>query len=268
MKTYVIIPQFLITDELVELAENCIKTYREFSDCIIISVDDAGEYDKPKDAERVLNLSDYVVRYDKNRGFGRACNAGFLKAFELAGEDDCYIICSNNDIEINRKTVPALKEPFEIDMFWNPDNVAITGIISSTHKTWEMGSMENMDWRCYASGGLLRDRMQDGGLWMSKKSILEKIGLFDEQFIRGGFEDIDLFLRARDTFGMLIIMSGRAVYWHKQGATRWSSMKVGAVNDFGVESKRIEDENHKKFFKKWGYSPYTKQVWTEKVYNC
>ena len=46
MKTKVIIPQFLVTDELVQLAEDCIKSYRENSDAYIISVDDAGEYKK------------------------------------------------------------------------------------------------------------------------------------------------------------------------------------------------------------------------------
>lgn len=261
MITYVIIPQFLVTDELVTLAENCIKTYREFSDAIIISVDDAGEYQKPKDAERVLNLSDYVVRYEKNKGFAGACNAGFKKAFELSKED-CYIICSNNDIEINKKTIWALKEPFE-----KFENVAITGIISNKERMWEGKPIDELDWRCYSEGGLLRDRMQDGSLYCTKKSILEKIGLYDERFLRGGYEDVDLFLRARDTFGMKIMMSGRAGFWHQQGATRWNTAQIGAVNNFGLESKSIEQENLKRFIEKWGFNPHVGQIWKEVIYN-
>lgn len=262
MNTYVIIPQFLVTDELVSLAENCIKTYREFSDCIIVSVDDSGEYKKSERADLVLGMSDYVVSYEKNKGFAGACNAGFKKAFELSGEDDCFIICSNNDIEINKKTVWALKEPFE-----RFDNVAITGIISNKERMWEGKPLDELDWRSYGEGGLLRDRMQDGGLWMSKKSILEKIGVFDERFLRGGYEDVDLFLRARDTFGMKIIMSGRAGYWHKQGATRWSTESIGAVNNFGLESKNIEQENLKRFIEKWGFNPHVGQIWKEHTHN-
>lgn len=262
MRTFVIIPQFLVTDELVTLAENCIKTYRDFSDCVIISVDDSGEYEKATEADRVLNLSDYVVRYEKNKGFAGSCNAGFKKAFELSGNEDSFIICSNNDIEINKKTIWALQEPFE-----RFDNVAITGIISNKERIWEGKPIDELDWRSYGDGGLLRDRMQDGGLWMSKKSILNKIGIFDERFLRGGYEDVDLFLRARDTFGMKIIMSGRAGYWHKQGATRWNTEKIGAVNNFGLESKNIESENLKRFIEKWGFNPHVGQIWKEKIYN-
>lgn len=115
---------------------------------------------------------------------------------------------------------------------------------------------------------MLRDRMQDGGLWCSKKSILQKIGIFDEIFLRGGYEDIDLFVRARDTFGMKIVMNGRAFYWHKQGATRWNTERIGAVNDFGVESKSIENENLQRFIEKWGYNPNTRQIWYDKqIFN-
>jgi GT2 family glycosyltransferase len=261
MKCYVIIPQFLVTDELVTLAENCIKTYREFSDCIVISVDDAGEYPKAARADEVLDTSDYVVRYEKNKGFAGACNAGFKKAFELSKED-CFIICSNNDIEINKKTIWALKEPFE-----KFENVAITGIISNKERMWEGKPIDELDWRCYSEGGLLRGYMQDGGLWMSKKSILEKIGLFDERFLRGGYEDVDIFLRARDTFGMKIMMSGRAGYVHFQGMTRWNTEKIGAVNNFGLESKSIEQENLKRFIEKWGFNPHVGQIWKEVIHN-
>jgi GT2 family glycosyltransferase len=261
MQVFVIIPQFLVTDELVSLAEDCIKSYREHSDAFIISVDDAGEYPKANRADKVLNLSDFVVRYDKNKGFAGACNSGFKKAFELA-EGDAWIICSNNDIRINKKTIVALKEPFE-----RFDNVAITGIVSTNAENWEGKPLDEMDWRCMSEGGLLRDRMQDGGLWMSKKIVLEKIGLFDERFLRGGYEDVDLFLRARDTFRMKIVMNGHACYWHKQGATRWNTEKIGAVNNFGLESKSIENENLKRFIEKWGYNPHQRQIWFENIYN-
>src|SRR5690606_18782078 len=167
--------------------------------------------------------------------------------------EDCYIVCANNDIEIHSKVIPALKEPFE-----NYDNVAFTGIVSSMVKEWQATPIEEQSWEQISEGGVLRDRMQDGGLWMSKKSVLEKIGTFDERFKAGGFEDWDIFLRARDTYGMKIVMSGKAVYWHKQGATRWSSEMLG-------KCRGADTENHRKFTEKWGYDPYSRQVWYEKL---
>ena len=259
MQVIVVIPQFLVTEELVELAKDCIESYRTFSDVFIISVDDSGEYGKAKGADEVLALSDIVITNEKNSGFGFTCNNGFRWIFENVKED-CYIICSNNDIRVNKKTVKALKDPFE--MF---ENVAITGIISTDCDTWEGRPLEEMDWRCMTKDGLCRDRMQDGGLWMSKKSVLEKIGIFDPIFLRGGYEDVDLFLRARDTFGMDIVMNGRAAYWHKQGSTRWNAEKIGAINDFGLESKQIESENLKKFIEKCGFNPHQTPIWRETV---
>lgn len=266
MKIYVVIPQFLVNDDLVNLAENAIMSFRNNKnneDVFIISVDDTGEFQKANRADEVMKLSDLVIKNEKNSGFAITCNNGFRWIFENEKED-CYIICANNDIEINKKTIPALISPF--DMF---DNVAITGIISIMAKEWEGKPLEDMDWRKMIEGGLCRDRMQDGGLWCSKKSVLEKIGIFDEQFLRGGYEDIDLFLRARDKFGMRIIMNGRACYWHKQGATRWNSQKVGAINNFGIDSKNIEIENLRKFIDKWGFNPHERQIWFEKeLFNC
>ena len=250
-------PQFLVTEELVLLAGNAIDGFKNNSDVILISVDDAGEYGG-LGADMLKEKSDVYIKNEKNSGFAITCNNGFRWIFENE-KDDCYIVCANNDIEVNKKTIPALQAPF--DMF---NNVAITGIISTKEKIWEGKPLEDMDWRKITEGGLCRDRMQDGGLWMSKKSILEKIGIFDEIFLRGGYEDVDLFLRARDTFGMRIIMNGRACYWHKQGATRWNCEKNGFINDFKQESKSIEQDNLKRFIGKWGFNPHSRMIWREK----
>jgi GT2 family glycosyltransferase len=253
MKTYVVMPSFIVTEELQTLATNAIKSFKEHSDVTLISVDDGS----PMDTKFLKRLSDVYLRNRKNSGFGPTCNKGFGWIFKHEPED-CYILCANNDIRIHDKVLPALKFPFE-----NFENVAITGILSSKENTIFNQPIETYEYRKITEGGLNRDWMQDGGLWMSKKSILQKIGIFDEQFLRGGFEDVDLFLRARDTFGMKIVMSGYACYWHKQGATRWNCEKNGFINNFGRESKSIEQENYTKFLNKWRINPHTTQVWRE-----
>ena len=119
MKTYVVIPQFLVTDELVQLAKDCIESYRKYSNVFIISIDDSGEYKLSKGAKDVLKMSNLVIKNKKNSGFAITYNNGFNWIFENE-KDDCYIVCSNNDIRINKKTVEALAQPF--GMF---ENVAI-----------------------------------------------------------------------------------------------------------------------------------------------
>lgn len=171
-KPIVVIPQFLVTDELVELADDCIKSYRESADVIIISVDDCGEYERAKGALDVLAKSDLVITMPQNGGFAKACNAGFKKAFELI-KDDGYIICSNNDILVHKRVIPELVRPF--DLF---DNVAITGITSTKEHKYENVPLVDWSFRGMSEGGQFRDWMSDGGLWCSKKSILEKIAIY------------------------------------------------------------------------------------------
>lgn len=251
MQTYVVIPHYIVTNELKELATNAIKSIKQTSDVIVVSVDDGS----PMDTTFLKELSDEYVRNDENSGFAITCNNGFRHVFEKE-KGDCYIVCANNDIEVFKGWLEAMVDPFNR---WN--DVGITGLISSKEKIIDGVPIQEYQKRWITTGGQLNDWMQSGGLWMSKKSILEKIGLFDEQFIRGGYEDVDLFLRCRDTYGLQIIMSGFSCFWHKEGATRWNCENNGFVNDFGRESKAIEVENLQKFINKWGYNPHIRSIW-------
>jgi GT2 family glycosyltransferase len=248
MKTYIVIPQYIITEEIKQLAINTIKSFRDNAEVTIISVDDAS----PMNCDFLKELSDVYIKNDKNGGFSITCNTGFKWIFENE-KDDCYIICANNDIRVNKRAIIALQEPFE-----KYDNVSITGIVSTKVDYYEGIPIEEFNWNSISEGGQLRDRIQDGGLWMSKKSILEKIGIFDEEF-KQGYEDIDLFLRARDTFGMRIVMSGMGAYWHKQGATRFNLGFDGRYSD------AHENHNLDYFCEKWKFNPHIRQIWQEKI---
>lgn len=258
MKTYVIMPHYIVTEELKQLATNAINSFRKTSDAVIVSVDDGS----PMDCTFLKELSDIYIRNEQNSGFAITCNNGFKHVMEL--EKDCWIVCANNDIEVFKGWEEAMKDPFS-----RFENVAITGIISSKERRVggvefmpEVGTpIEEYKIKRITEGGQLDQWMQSGGLWMSKQSILEKVGLFDERFIRGGYEDVDLFLRMRDTFKMKIVMSGFSMFWHKEGATRWNCENNGYINNFGHESKAIEQVNLERFIEKWGYNPHTRSIW-------
>ena len=254
--TYIIIPSYIVTEELQELATNTIKSFRESSkDIHIISVDDGS----PMDCEFLSKLSDTYVSNKKNSGFGISCNNGFKEAFKTAKEDD-FIVCANNDIEVYPGWQEAMQKPFK-----EYENVAVSGIRHTKVRELDGKELKDIKGTKITDGGLIGGCMQDGGLWMSTKRVLKKVSengnVFDEQFIRGGYEDVDLFLRMRDTFGMKIIMSEEACYWHKEGATRWNCENNGYINNFGRESKSIEDENLEKFINKWKIDPHKQQLW-------
>lgn len=249
---YIVIPHYIISDELKELATNTIKSFRSSSnsEIKIISVDDGS----PEDTSFLQELSDYYLKNEKNLGFAPTCNKGFKKVFELE-KDDCFIVCANNDIEVYPGWIEAMTEPF---VRW-PDT-GITGLISYRTKMPENVPIKDWKIRKITHGGFLSSCgngwMQSGGLWMTKKSIMEECGMFDEQFKIGGYEDVDLFLRYRDKCGKKIIMSGMSPFWHKEGATRW-------WQDTKPRNKMHEEENRKKFAQKWGFDYWNGSCWKE-----
>lgn len=241
MKTYIVIPQYIATPELEELATQMLESLAKTGkDIEIISVNDHS----PLDTDFLKKYSSVVINNPSNLGFGKTCNIGFKWVLENS-EEDCYIVCANNDIEVFKGWQEALIEPFNLF-----DNVGLTGLISSRERIINGIPVERYQVKRITEGGLLDYWMESGGLWMSKKSILEKVGLFDEQFEVGGLEDIDLFLRIRDTFGMKIIMSGKNCFWHKEGATRWNDEIAEGFKD---RNKAIEEVNYEKFNNKWGF---------------
>ena len=250
MQTYVVIPNYIITEEVKKLAIQTIKSFQETSEVIIVAVDDGS----PMDTKFLEEMADVYIRNEKNFGFAKTCNDGFRWIFENE-KDDCFIVCANNDIEVYDGWHEAMKNPFD-----KYDNVAVTGICHSQEREIDGKKLKDIHGSKVTDGGLIGGLMQDGGLWMSKKSILQKVGIFDEIFKRGGHEDIDLFLRMRDTFGMRIIMSEAAWYWHKEGATRWNT----EIADFRNESMMFEMGNLNKFIEKWKFNPHSSQIWYSK----
>lgn len=233
-KPIIVIPHYIATEELKDLATNTVKSMSLTADVFIVSVDDGS----PLDTTFLKEISDKVLTMPKNSGFAKACNTGLNWALK---QDVTYIGCANNDIEVYDGWLESLTEPFEK---W--DEVGITGLVSSKDK-YEARTSKG---RKVTQGGLLNSHMQSGGLWMSTKEVLSTVGLFDEQFEVGGEEDVDLFMRMHDKYGFKLIMSDKSMFWHKEGATRWNdSIETG----FKDRNKAIEAKNYDKYAKKWGY---------------
>lgn len=231
-------PHYIATEELKTLATNAINSMRKTSDVFIISIDDGS----PMTTFFLDDLSDKTIHLKQNSGFAKATNAGFDWALK---QDVKYIGCANNDIEVFDGWLEALLEPFDK---WN--NTGITGITHDVDR--RVG--ETFKGTKITEGGLIGDRMQNGGLWMSTKKVLTKVlengKVFDEQFLIGGEEDVDLFLRLRDKLKLPIIMSNKSVIWHKEGATRWNDE---IMPGFAQRNRDIEQTNYDKFAKKWGF---------------
>lgn len=235
---YIVVPHYIITDELEELATEALQSIRRTADVFIVSVDDGS----PRDTSFLNDISDKVIHLTENSGFAKACNAGLQWALKQA--DAIFIGCANNDIQVFDGWLEALVEPY--DKF---EDVGITGLVASKDK---QEAKQNKG-RKITSGGLLNGHMQSGGLWLMPVSVLKEVGLFDEQFEVGGEEDTDLFMRIKYA-GYLLVMSDKSCFWHKEGATRWNEEIPG----FKDKNKEIEQGNYDRFAAKWGYDIRTR----------
>lgn len=249
---YIVVPHYIINQKLLDLAVNALKSLK-LPGYKIISIDDGSPLAGAKD--KIVELSDFTIVEKSNAGFAHAVNGALKMILDIA-EDDSYIICANNDIEVYPGWEQAMREPFED---WN--NVAVTGLTSRRVKFYDGKHISKHSDDKITEGGRLGEFMQQGGLWMSKKSVIEKVGLFDQQFSGGGMEDVDLFLRMRDTYGMKIIMSGKSVFWHAEGSTRFKVSK-----EMEEKYRAIQLENEQRFKKKWGFDYMTTpNLWHENV---
>ena len=222
MKTYVCMPHYIITEHVAELAQDAIKSFKNTSDCVLISCDDKSPY---KDLKFLETMSDVYIRNDKNLGFAGNCNVGFQWILDNVKEE-CNVVCVNNDIEV----YDGWLEEFErtLDLM----DARIVGGIGFRFK----GNVPDKVTANYLStGGYLEDWMMPGGFFLVRKSVLEDYGLYDSSFCHGGYEDIDLFLRWKNA-GEQLVITPRVAYWHEEGATRFSDtenqaqVKIEPVN--------------------------------------
>ncbi len=226
MRFCVVIPHYIISETVLQLAKNTIESFRK-SDCIIVSVDDGSQIG----SDEIKALSDVYIKNEQNSGFAVTCNNGFKWIIENEKED-CYIVCSNNDIEVYGDWQTQSARLF--DMF----DAAMVGGLGFKDKTvegmpidkYETNPGSKFSGNYVSDGGRLDDWMFPGGYYITKKSTIEKYGMYDEAFIHGGYEDIDWFLRIKNAGGKLI-MTPKIWYWHKEGATRFSEEEKGHQNN-------------------------------------
>jgi len=239
MKIYIVIPHFIITDHVAQLAENTIKSFRRTCpDCIIISCDDESPY---KDVKFLEEMSDVYIRNKENKGFAGNCNVGFQWILDNEKEE-CNVVCVNNDIEVYEGWLDEFEKIMKIT---KARAVGGLGFRVREIEGRDISEYKTNPGTKYASsycsiGGYLEDWMFPGGFYMIRKSMLEDYGLYDEGFIHGGYEDIDLFYRWSQA-GEKLVITPKVAYWHEEGATRFSEKER--------ETQDIAEVDNRQYFK-------------------
>nr|VFJ62073.1 MAG: Glycosyltransferase, GT2 family [Candidatus Kentron sp. DK] len=168
------------------------------------------------------NLS--VIRNEENLGCAAAWNQGVMAA--TAAE---WIAVLNNDVLVADDWLRALLD------FAEKQNI---DIVSPAMREGEL----NYDLEGYARSfvsamkDMQRPGTAHGACFVVRRRVFETIGLFDENFRIGQFEDTDFFLRARRA-GFRLAITGAAFIHHFGSVTQDSITRSRSVRPYEVENR-------------------------------
>jgi GT2 family glycosyltransferase len=195
-----------------------------------------------------------VLRQGRNLGFAGGVNQGLRAA---QGE---LIVALNNDSMPAPRMLEFLRIALESD-----SRIAMCAPVSNRVKgparidVGEIG--ETLEGRRQVEALLdeeerenLQDRSNLAGLClMFRARLVRKIGLFDERFGSGNFEDDDYSLRCRLLGRRLVIV--RNAFLHHRGQRTFDSLGIDYAASLSLRQE--------KFFEKWGTSPVGRAIRAE-----
>ena len=231
MKHYVVINHYILSPEIEQLAINAVRSFKDTSDCVLVSVDDGS----PIKSDTLKELSDVWIPRETNGGFAVSANTGLQWVLDNE-KDECIITYANNDLEANKGWFQEVVRCFDE---YNADAIAGLG-----YRTRDYPIRND---RYVSEGGKLDDFMFSGGFYTVHASLLREHGLYDETYEHGGIEDIDLFWRWKQA-GKKLIITPRLQFFHVEGATRYSETQKEKQGD-------AIRKNEAYFESKWGFSP-------------
>jgi len=213
----------------------------------VIVVDNAST-DGSVDAIRKAYPEVILMDNDRNYGAPEGKNIGLRKALEDPAMDCVYMV--DNDVVVAKDSLTELMNVF--------DEIPDAGIVGA--KMYDFSKPDIL----LSAGGTIDftqnvsrgrgDREKDvgqyeqteevdylwGGAMIATREVLEKVGLFDSEYLGYWFEDSDLSVRVRKA-GYRVIFCGKSKVWHRPHKT---------VEQFSYRKKYLATRNAIRFMKK------------------
>ncbi len=181
-------------------------------------------------ADFLKGIDAFVIVNDENQGCSVAWNQG------IRASHGNYVVIMNNDVLVTPDWLKAL-----IHFMEKMEHGIVSPSVREGNSNYDLITYSrNFTKLCRSAS-----RSQVLGCCMLiRRSVFNKIGLFDEQFFVG-HEDIDFIWRCKQA-GFTVGMTGSA-FVHHFGEVTQKQIKIGGRSDYGRS-------NAEKFFKKWGMS--------------
>lgn len=235
----------MLTYNQLEYTKVCIESIRKFTDknkYEIIVVDN-------KSTDGTVNWlkgqDDLVVIYnEENKGFPAGCNQGISIA---KGEN---ILLLNNDVIVTPNWLYNLNKAL-----WSADDIGAVGAVSNSCTYYQQIDVSYNNINEMLDFSQLYNKSDEdywsyrtkliGFCMLIKKDVIDRIGLLDEIFTPGNFEDDDISFRIINNGYKMLLCKDTFIH-------HFGSVSFGKLSS---EYNRILQTNLNKFKKKWNFNP-------------
>ncbi|MDY7032726.1 MAG: glycosyltransferase, partial [Thermodesulfobacteriota bacterium] len=246
----------ILTYNQIEFTKKCIDSLKRFTDASyeLIFVDNGStdgtvEYLRSMIHDSESKTDCRLICNKQNLGFAKGCNQGMDIA---TGE---YILLLNNDVVLTEGWLEEMIRCAESDArigVVGPCSNYVVG--SQLDRNADYSSMEEMhsyaaQFRNHHKGWWFETFRIIGFCMLIKREVIDRIGLLDERFGLGNYEDDDYCYRARMA-GYKLMVAGD-VFIHHFGSRSFAGNGINYT-------KQIE-RNKKLFFDKWNIKPEARE---------
>ena len=205
----IIIPIYIINEELLKLTENAINSLK--GELIIV---DNGSSLMHED---IIKKAQIYIRNEENLGYPKAINQGFSKV------TSDLVTVANNDIRVMQNWENVAKEIFNED-----------SKIGSVH--FRMINYDEPMQQGYNTWIVGKERWCTSSFFVIKKEAIQE---YDENFGLGGFDDYDFWKRFRDK-GWKTAYTTKSCYQHKHSSTQLALDQI---------ERQERDRRNREYFK-------------------
>ncbi|GAB7389189.1 hypothetical protein BSNK01_30270 [Bacillaceae bacterium] len=246
MKTSIII----LTYNKLEYTKLCIDSIRQFTDPGSYEVIIIDNHSTDGTVEWLKQQSDLKVIFNKeNVGFPKGCNQGI----EVASGDNILLL--NNDTVVTKNWLHNL-----LIGLYSSSDIGAVGPVTNAAAYYstipvQYKNLEEMhrfaNQYNQSNPNLWEERLKLIGFCMLiKREAVEKVGLLDERFTPGNFEDDDYSIRLREAGYRLLLC--KDTFIHHFGSISWRDN----ISTFS----RLLTKNEQKFKEKWGTDSLSYQI--------
>lgn len=243
MKTSIV----LLTFNQLHYTKSCIDSIRTYTDkgtYEIIVVDNHSTDDTVKWLKKQEDIQ--TIFNNENLGFPKGCNQGM----KIAQGDNILLL--NNDVIVTPNWLSNLTT-----CLYSSEHIGAVGAVTNSCSNYQTipipyKTLEDMIPFAKKNNVSNKEQWEErprliGFCMLIKKQVVEKIGLLDERFSPGNFEDDDYCYRIRKAGYTLMLC--KDVFIHHFGSASFSKNRQ-AFDD-------ILTINRKKFVDKWGFDAWS-----------